>query len=138
MSRIVGIDLGTTNSLVAIVDSGIPVVIAGTDGRRLTPSVVHYPADNQPPVVGAAAKNMRALRPVDTIFSIKRFMGRRGEEISAAERALPYLVRVDPGKPFAINVGERNLLPEDISAEILKKLKGDAETYLGEIVSRAV
>src|SRR5215831_8153827 len=82
MSRIVGIDLGTTNSLVATVDSGIPLVIADSEGQRLTPSVVHYPSPNLEPVVGQAANRVRVLKPAQTVYSIKRFIGRRGADIS--------------------------------------------------------
>ena len=81
MSKIVGIDLGTTNSLVAIVDSGIPYVIADADGHRLTPSVVLVPAAGAEAVVGNVANRMRALRPTETVYSVKRFMGRRGSDI---------------------------------------------------------
>ena len=82
MSKIVGIDLGTTNSLVGVMDAGFPVLIADAEGRRLTPSIVHFPGEGQPPLVGAAAKRVRGLKPKQTVSSIKRFMGRRGSEIS--------------------------------------------------------
>src|SRR5688572_1102489 len=130
MSRIVGIDLGTTNSLVATVDSGIPLVIPDAEGRRLTPSVVHFPG----PLVGSAATRVRALHPERTVYSVKRFIGRRGVDISAAERAVTY-----PLKPSgAIPILGRDWTPEEISAEVLKKLKQNAESYFGEAVSRAV
>src|SRR5689334_1513777 len=92
MSKIVGIDLGTTNSLVATVDSGIPLVIADGEGRRLTPSIVHVPA-NGGPVVGEAAARIRAVRPAETVYSIKRFMGRRGADLSPEELKMPYPIR---------------------------------------------
>jgi molecular chaperone DnaK len=82
MSKIVGIDLGTTNSLVATVDSGIPLVIADAEGHRLTPSVVHFPSVSAAPVVGQAANRVRVLKPRETVYSVKRFIGRRGAEIS--------------------------------------------------------
>ena len=130
MSRIVGIDLGTTNSLVATVDSGIPLVIPDAEGRRLTPSVVHLPG----PLVGYAAARVRALHPERTVYSVKRFIGRRGGEISAAERTVTY-----PLKPSgAIPILDRDWTPEEISAEVLKKLKQNAEAYFGEPVLRAV
>ena len=81
MSRIVGIDLGTTNSLVATVDSGIPLVIADAQGRRLTPSVVHFPSATGDTIVGAEAGRLRVLKPAETVYSVKRFMGRRSAEI---------------------------------------------------------
>src|SRR2546426_6914132 len=85
VSKIVGIDLGTTNSLVATVDSGIPFVIADTEGNRLTPSVVHFPGNGPTPVVGNKANRVRVLKPAETVYSIKRFMGRRGSEIAREE-----------------------------------------------------
>jgi molecular chaperone DnaK len=85
MSKIVGIDLGTTNSLVATVDSGIPFVIADADGRRLTPSVVHFPGPGAEPLVGALANRVRVLKPAETVYSVKRFMGRRGADVTAEE-----------------------------------------------------
>src|SRR2546425_483193 len=85
MSKIVGIDLGTTNSLVATVDSGIPLVIADAQGRRLTPSVVHFPAPGAAPVVGDAANRVRVLHPLQTAYSVKRFIGRRGSDLSQEE-----------------------------------------------------
>src|SRR3954447_9075984 len=88
MSRIVGIDLGTTNSLVATVDAGIPLVIADADGRRLTPSVVNFPSAQAEPIVGQPANRVRVLQPAETIYSIKRFMGRRGADISEEEMLL--------------------------------------------------
>src|SRR5215212_5479878 len=91
MSRIVGIDLGTTNSLVAAVDSGIPFVIADSEGRRLTPSVVHYPSHGNP-VVGEKANRLRVLKPSQTVYSAKRFIGRRGIDISAEEMPVTYAV----------------------------------------------
>ncbi len=83
MSKIVGIDLGTTNSLVGVMDAGFPVLIADAEGRRLTPSIVHFPGEGEAPLVGAAAKRVRGAKPAQTVSSIKRFMGRRGSELSA-------------------------------------------------------
>jgi molecular chaperone DnaK len=136
MSKIVGIDLGTTNSLVATVDSGIPLVIADAHGRRLTPSVVHFPAENAAPVTGHEANRIRVLKPASTIYSVKRFIGRRGAEISPEEKQVAYPVKT--AGPVALPVHGKDLLPEEISAEILKKLKRDAEDYFGEPVTRAV
>ena len=139
MSKIVGIDLGTTNSLVATVDSGVPYVIADAQGRRLTPSVVHFPSSGDAaPVVGEQANRIRVLKPVETVYSIKRFMGRRGAEVSRDEMAVSYNVAAADASPVRVALGDRLLTPEEISAEILKKLKGDAETALGEPVTRAV
>ena len=138
MSKIVGIDLGTTNSLVATVDSGIPYVIADAEGHRLTPSVVQVPAAGAEPVVGHVANRMRALRPAETVYSVKRFMGRRGSDIPREDMLVTYPVRGQGTGPVTITLHGREWTPEEISAEILKKLKRDAEAALGETVTRAV
>jgi molecular chaperone DnaK len=138
MSKIVGIDLGTTNSLVATVDSGIPYVIADADGRRLTPSVVHWPAGGTEPLVGAAASRVRVLKPQETVYSVKRFMGRRASEISGEERNVSYPLNPAGSGPVTIPIHGRNLAPEEVSAEVLKKLQRDAAAALGEPVTRAV
>lgn len=138
MSKIVGIDLGTTNSLVATVDSGIPFVIADAEGRRLTPSVVHWPAGDAEPLVGHAANRVRVIKPAETAYSVKRFMGRRGADISQEEMLVTYPVAGEGNGPVKIRIHERDFTPEEISAEVLKKLKRDAEAALGESVTRAV
>src|SRR4029077_3984208 len=112
MSKIVGIDLGTTNSLVATVDSGIPLVIADSDGRRLTPSVVHFPARNASPLVGHEAKRVRILKPTQTVYSVKRFMGRRGADISQEEMLVTYPVKGEGSGPVAIEMHGRSFSPE--------------------------
>ena len=104
VSRIVGIDLGTTNSLVAAVDAGIPYVIAGADGQRLTPSVVNFPREGTP-IVGHPAQRLRAIEPGRTVYSVKRFIGRRGSEIGQEELAVSYRLNAS-GK---IEIGERAL-----------------------------
>jgi molecular chaperone DnaK len=138
MSKIVGIDLGTTNSLIAVVDSGIPCVLADADGLRLTPSIVHFPRDGSPPVVGQKARRQRVLEPARTIYSIKRFIGRRGSEISDEEMLVTYPVKGDASGSVTVEVDQRQFRPEEISAEVLKKLKADAEAALAEPVERAV
>ena len=142
MSKIVGIDLGTTNSLVRVMDAGFPVLIADAEGRRLTPSVVHFPgassSDNQVPLVGAAAKRIRGLKPRETVSSIKRFMRRRGSEISREEMIVGYPVAGEGSEPVRVELPGRAWSPEEISAEVLKKLKADVERSLGEPVTRAV
>ncbi|MDX1951756.1 MAG: molecular chaperone DnaK [Verrucomicrobiota bacterium] len=138
MSRIVGIDLGTTNSLVAIVDSGIPIVLADGEGRRLTPSVVHYSAPGAAAVVGHPASHVRAVKPTQTVYSVKRFMGRRGQEISPEELKVNYPVRATGSNPVQLEINGQSITPEEVSAEILRKLKSDAESSLGETISRAV
>ena len=138
MSRIVGIDLGTTNSLVATVDSGIPLVIADADGRRLTPSVVHFPAQPTQPLAGLPASRVRVVQPAETVYSVKRFIGRRATEISREEMLVTYPVHAAAGGAVAVNIHGRDYTPEEVSAEVLKKLKRDAEAYFGEPVTRAV
>ena len=138
MSKIVGIDLGTTNSLVATVDSGIPYVIADGEGRRLTPSVVHWPSAAAEPLVGHAANRVRALKPAETIYSVKRFMGRRGDDVAQEEMLVTYPVRGEGAGPVRMPIHGREYLPEEISAEVLKALKRAAEGALGEAVTRAV
>src|ERR1039457_90902 len=97
MSKIVGIDLGTTNSLVATVDSGIPLVIADAHGQRLTPSVVHFPAADAEAIVGNEANRVRLVKPAETVYSVKRFMGRRGVEILPEEKSVAYPLNSDGG-----------------------------------------
>jgi molecular chaperone DnaK len=138
VSKIVGIDLGTTNSLVAAVDSGVPYVIADSEGHRLTPSVVHFPPNNGPPIVGRGANRVRVLQASSTVYSIKRFMGRRGAEIGREEMLVTYPVKCEGAGPVRVEIDGHSHLPEEISAEILKKLRRDAEAALGETITRAV
>jgi molecular chaperone DnaK len=138
VSKIIGIDLGTTNSLVAMVESAIPLVIADADGRRLTPSVVHFPGPGAEPIVGRAALRSRILNPAETVYSVKRFMGRRLAEITPEERSVSYPLDGRADGPVTIPIHGRACTPEEISAAILKKLKADAEACLGEPVTRAV
>jgi molecular chaperone DnaK len=138
MDKIVGIDLGTTNSLVATVDSGIPLVIADSEGRRLTPSVVHFPGPGLAPIVGQIANRLRAVKPAETVYSVKRFMGRRGADIAREEMLVTYPVNGSGAAPVTIEIHGHAYTPEEISAEVLKKLRVDAEQFLSEPVSRAV
>ena len=138
MSKIIGIDLGTTNSLVAAVDSGIPYVIADLEGKRLTPSVIHIPGPGIEPIVGQKASRVRVLKPRQTVYSVKRFMGRRGSDIAREEMLVTYPVQGEGAGPVTIEIEGRAWTPEELSAEILKKLKRDAEAALGEPVTRAV
>lgn len=138
VSRIVGIDLGTTNSLVATVESGIPLVIADATGQRLTPSVVHVPPSGGDAVVGRQASHVRLIKPAETVYSVKRFMGWRVSELSAEERAVNYPVQGEGTSGVTMPLGGRAWTPEEISAEVLKKLKRDAEGFFEGPVSRAV
>ena len=137
MSKIIGIDLGTTNSVVSVIDMGVPVVIPDAEGKRLTPSVVSY-ADPEKPLVGDPAVRQAALHPADTISSVKRYIGRRGDEIAEDELPRTYTVIGTGDQTAAVVAAGRALKPEEVSSEILKKLKADAERYLEEPVSQAV
>lgn len=138
MGKIIGIDLGTTNSVVSIIEGGRPVVISDTEGHRLTPSVVAFTGDSGEPVVGHIANRQRILNPRKTIYSVKRFMGRRGGEIKEEDMFVSYLLSGSGEEPLGISIDDRHYLPEEISAFVLEKLKGDAERHLGEKVEKAV
>jgi molecular chaperone DnaK len=131
---IVGIDLGTTNSLIGVYDAGFVTLIADSGGQRLTPSVVHYPKEGEP-LVGGPAVRLRVLEPERTLFSVKRFMGRRGGEEALS---MPYRVVGETGAPVRLVAGGQVLSPEQVAAEILRKLKADAERALGTAVEKAV
>ncbi len=137
METIVGIDLGTTNSLIGVMEAGFPILLADAEGRRLTPSVVHFPTSGEP-LVGTSAVRQRALAPERTISSIKRFIGRRSEEIGPEELGVDFELVRQKGRPVAVRVDDRVLSPEEISALILGKLKRDAERALDRAVARAV
>lgn len=138
MSRIIGIDLGTTNSLVAAVDSGIPYVIADESGRRLTPSVVHFPANDRPLLIGHPARRIRAAEPGRTVSSIKRFMGRRASSLTEDDRRVGYELGAADDGSAVVRIDGASHTPEAISAELLRRLVTIAERDLGETVSRAV
>jgi len=138
MSKIIGIDLGTTNSVVSIVEGGKPIVIPDAEGQRLTPSVVAFIDTAEQPIVGHVANRQRILNPKKTIYSVKRFMGRRGGEIEEEDMFVSYTLTGKGEEPIKIVINDHRYLPEEISAFVLKKLKGDAERYLGETVDRAV
>lgn len=138
MSKIIGIDLGTTNSLAAMVDSGIPLVIPDAEGQRLTPSVVHFPGPGAEPWVGWPARRVRVHQPAQTVYSVKRFIGRRGMDIGQEEMLVTYPVSGRGVGPVLIEVQGRAYTPEEISAHVLARLKRVAEGFLNEPVSRAV
>ena len=137
MSKIVGIDLGTTNSVVSVMEGGEPKVIANMEGARTTPSVVAYTQSGDR-LVGAPAKRQAVTNPANTIYSIKRFMGRRHHEVGDEERMVPYKVVGGPDELVKVEVGGKQFTPPEISAQILRALKEAAESYLGETVDRAV
>jgi len=134
---IVGIDLGTTNSLIGVMEAGFPILLADASGARLTPSVVHFPERGEP-LVGAAASRMRPLQPQSTIYSAKRLIGWRSDDVAPAELPTDYRVVRQAGQPLRIQVRDRLIAPEEISALVLKKLKHDAEAALERPISRAV
>jgi len=136
MSKIIGIDLGTTNSVVAVMEGGEPVVITNSEGGRLTPSVVGF-AKSGERLVGQVAKRQAVTNPENTVFSIKRFMGRRFDEVSEEMKMVPYHV-VQDGERVAVSLSDGKKSPPEISAMILQKLKQAAEDYLGQPVSKAV
>jgi molecular chaperone DnaK len=137
MSKIIGIDLGTTNSVVAVIEGGQPVVITNAEGSRLTPSVVALTKSGER-LVGQVAKRQAVTNPENTIFSIKRFMGRRFDEVTDEMRMVPYQVTSAPNGDVRVQAGGTEFAPPQVSAMILQKLKASAEDYLGGPVTRAV
>ncbi|TSC99876.1 MAG: molecular chaperone DnaK [Candidatus Peregrinibacteria bacterium Greene1014_49] len=137
MSKILGIDLGTTNSCMAVIEGGEPQVIANAEGNRTTPSVVAY-KDNAEILVGVAAKRQSVTNPKNTIFSSKRFIGRRYAEVQSDVQRVPFAVKDGKGGRAVISVNGKEMLPQEVSAKILQKMKADAEAYLGTTVSKAV
>ncbi|MFL2923467.1 MAG: Hsp70 family protein [Limisphaerales bacterium] len=138
MSMIIGIDLGTTHSAVAVVDAGFPLVLADQNGKRLTPSVVYFPNDHQEPQVGLDAVRMQTVAPARTIYSVKRFMGRRSDDLSDNEKRVDYSISQNPGQAIKILLKDDAFSPEQISAEILKSLKRTAELSMECSIERAV
>ena len=135
--KIIGIDLGTTNSVVAVVEGGQPKVIPNQEGSNITPSVVAF-TDQGEILVGEPAKRQRVTNPKRTIYSIKRFMGRRRSEVKEEETMVPYEVVGGPDEYVRVKVGDKEYTPQEISAQILMKLKQAAESYLGHRVRKAV
>jgi molecular chaperone DnaK len=137
MAKTIGIDLGTTNSAMAVIEGGEPTVIPNAEGGRTTPSVVGFASDGQR-LVGAPAKRQQVTNPENTVFSIKRFMGRKFGEVSEEMKIVPYEVVEGPNGDVRVKVDGKDYAPPEISAMILQKLKADAEAYLGESVTDAV
>ena len=140
MGKIIGIDLGTTNSVVAVMEGGEPTVIPSAEGSRLIPSVVAVNPKNNERLVGQVAKRQAVTNPENTIFSIKRFMGRKfnDPEVQRALKVVPYKVVPAPNGDCRVIMGGKEYSPQEISAMILQKIKADAEAYLGEPVTQAV
>ena len=137
MGKIIGIDLGTTNSVVAIMEGNEPKVIINEEGSRLTPSVVAFTKDGDI-LVGQVAKRQAITNPENTIYSIKRFMGRRYDEVTEESKRVPYKIVKGSGGDARVLVRDKEYTPQEISAKILQKLKTSAEAYLGEKVTEAV
>src|SRR5512141_206245 len=137
MAKVIGIDLGTTNSCMAVIEGGEPTVIPNAEGGRTTPAVVAFAKDGQR-LVGAPAKRQQVTNPQNTIFSIKRFMGRKYDEVSEEMKIVPYEVLKGPNDDVRVKAEGKDYAPPEISAMILQKLKADAESYLGEAVTDAV
>jgi molecular chaperone DnaK len=137
MAKVIGIDLGTTNSCMAVIEGGEPTVIPNAEGGRTTPSVVAFTKDGQR-LVGTPAKRQQVTNPQNTVFSIKRFMGRKFDEVSEEMKIVPYEVVKGPNDDVRVRAGEQEYAPPELSAMILQKLKTDAESYLGEQVTDAV
>jgi molecular chaperone DnaK len=137
MGKVIGIDLGTTNSCVAVMEGGEPKVIANAEGFRTTPSVVAF-AKNGERLVGLVARRQAVTNPTNTIYSIKRFMGRRFDEVGSERKLVPYAVSSGPNGDVRVKAGSGEFSPPEISAMILQKMKQTAEDYLGEKVTEAV
>jgi len=141
MSKIVGIDLGTTNSVVAVMDGGEATIISTAEGGRLAPSVVAFNKNGER-LVGQTAKRQATINPENTVFSVKRFIGRRfsDPETRSEKDRVPFLIESGPQDDVRIRIPNagKSYTPQEISAMVLAKLKKDAEDYIGETVSRAV
>src|SRR6476646_3986357 len=137
MAKTIGIDLGTTNSCMAVLEGGEPTVIANAEGGRTTPSVVGFTKDGQR-LVGAPARRQQVTNPENTVFSVKRFMGRKFDEVTEEMTIVPYKVVKGQNDDVRIEAGGKEYAPPEISAMILQKLRADAEAFLGETVAAAV
>ena len=135
--KIIGIDLGTTNSVVAVMEGKEAKVIPNPEGNRLTPSVVAF-TDKGEVLVGEPARRQAVTNPTKTVYSIKRFMGRRHDEVASEEKMVPYEIVGGPQDYVKIKAGDEEFTPPEISAKTLRKLKESAEAYLGHTVNKAV
>src|SRR5690242_10301434 len=135
--KIIGIDLGTTNSVVSVMEGKEPKVIPNAEGNRLTPSVVAY-TDKGEVLVGEPARRQAVMNSKRTVYSIKRFMGRRHAEVESEEKIVPYEVVGGAQDYVKVRIGDKQYTPPEISAKVLRKLKDSAEAYLGHKVNKAV
>ncbi len=138
MSKVIGIDLGTTNSCVSVLEGGKPIVISSAEGGRTTPSIVAFVKDSNERIVGQVAKRQSVTNSVNTVYSIKRFIGRSWDETESERGRVPYTAVKGKDNTVNVQIGEKSYTPQEISAMILQKLKQDAENYLGEEVTQAV
>ena len=138
MSKVIGIDLGTTNSCVSVLEGGKPVVISSAEGGRTTPSIVAFVKDSSERIVGQVAKRQSVTNSVNTVYSIKRFIGRGWDETKTERHRVPYTAVKGKDDTVDVQIGDKTYTPQEISAMILQKLKQDAENYLGEEVTQAV
>ncbi|MFH0931175.1 MAG: Hsp70 family protein, partial [Candidatus Zixiibacteriota bacterium] len=137
MAKVIGIDLGTTNSCVAVMEGGEPKVIANAEGMRTTPSVVAFTKTGER-LVGQIAKRQAITNPENTVFSIKRFMGRRHYEVMEEEKIVPYKIVEEPNGDVRVLIQGKEYSPPEISAYILQSMKKTAEDFLGERITQAV
>ena len=137
MSRVLGIDLGTTNTVVAVFDGGRANIIPDLSGNRTTPSIVAF-TENGQRLVGFAARNQQITNPENTIYSVKRFMGRRHKEVSHEEKIVPYTILGKPEEFVQIKAGKRKYMPQEIAAMLLRTMKETAEAHLDEDITEAV
>ncbi len=137
MSKIIGIDLGTTNSCVAVIEGGEPAVIPNAEGNRTTPSMVTFKDDGEI-LVGVASKRQAITNPKNTIFSAKRFIGHRYDEVKKESSSMPFVVKEGKEGRAVIEVNGKEMLPQEVSAKVLQKLKRDAEAFLGQPVTKAI
>ena len=137
MGKVIGIDLGTTNSCVAVMEGGDPVVIPNAEGERTTPSVVAFTKDGER-LVGQVAKRQAVTNPENTVYSIKRFMGRQFGEVPTEISEVPYEVTSESNGLATVKLGDKSHTPPEISAMVLQKMKQTAEDYLGETITEAV
>jgi molecular chaperone DnaK len=138
MSKVIGIDLGTTNSCVSVLEGGKPVVISSAEGGRTTPSIVAFVKDSNERIVGQVAKRQSVTNSVNTIYSVKRFIGRSWDETEDERRRVPYTTIKGKDDTVNVQIADKTYTPQELSAMILQKLKQDAENYLGEEVTQAV
>ena len=136
MTKVIGIDLGTTNSCVSVVEGGNPEIIVNAEGKRTTPSIVSFKEGDRS--VGDPAKRQAVTNPKNTIYSVKRFIGSKFSEVSKEAKKMPYSVVKGSGGAVTIEVGDKSYVPQEISAVVLQNLKKTAEDYLGEKVTEAV